>query len=368
MSNLYIGIMSGTSANAVDVILADFSSQFPQLIATHAEPINKTLQQAIHAFSNPGFDELSRLAEIDVAIAQLSVQAINQILQKSSLKANRIQAIGSHGQTLRHQPKGKIQYTLQVGDANIIAALTGIPTIADFRRKDLALGGQGAPLTPGFHQHIFASHHSSRVILNLGGIGNISVLPTATQPKLLGFDTGPANTLLDQWCQLHFNQPYDNYGEWASQGMIHQELLTLLLKDSYFKKSPPKSIGLEYFSLRWLQQHLQQFTEINPIDVQATLTELTAHSVSLAINQYSPSGEIIICGGGAYNHFLISRLTQHCPNHTLNSSKIYGIGPEWVEATAFAWLAKQTIERKPGNLPSVTGAKARAILGAIYLP
>lgn len=366
MSDLYIGIMSGTSANAVDAALVDFSKVKPQVLATHTEAIDSQLKQAIHAFAKPGDNELNRLAEVDIAIAKLSATAANRLLDIAEKSPNDIKAIGSHGQTIRHQPTGDLRYTLQVGDANIITAMTGISTVTDFRRHDMALGGQGAPLTPIFHQHIFADENTPRVILNLGGIANISILPHTNNTTLLGFDTGPANTLIDHWAQHHQQGTYDNKGEWASSGNIYLVLLEALLSDPYFEKQPPKSTGLEYFNQAWLNKYLEKYPQISAVDVQATLTELTAVCTSDAIKAHCPEGEIIVCGGGAYNEYLMQRLKANSPSHVVNNSEVYGIKPEWIEAVAFAWLAKLAIQHQPGNVPSVTGASSRAVLGAIY--
>lgn len=368
MNSLYIGIMSGTSANAVDTVLVDFAEQQPIILANHTETIGTSLQQAIHAFAIPGHDELNRLAEVDIAIAQLSAHAVNQLLKKAQKKPHEIKAIGSHGQTIRHQPTGYTRYTFQVGDGNIITTMTGITTVTDFRRRDIALGGQGAPLTPIFHQHFFATSDSSRIVLNLGGIANISILPNKTQPALLGFDTGPGNTLLDQWIQRHCDQSYDDQGRWGREGRLHPGLLKNLLSDPYFSRQHPKSTGLEYFNLKWLYHYLESFSYVKPIDVQATLIELTAISVIQAVQMYYSEGEIIVCGGGAYNDFLIERIRANSTRHILHSSKVYGIDPEWIESVAFAWLAKLAIHREPGNVPSVTGARSSAVLGAIYQP
>ena len=366
MSNLYVGVMSGTSANAIDAALVDFCQKMPQIVATHTEMIAPELQQAIHAFASIGPNELDRLAEIDIAIAQLSAKTINRLLDKAGITPDKVKAVGSHGQTIRHQPIGKLRYTFQVGDANIITAMTGITTVADFRRRDLALGGQGAPLTPIFHQQMFSHNSIPRIVLNLGGIANISILPSTAHSSLLGFDTGPANTLLDLWSQKHLQRAYDDKGEWASQGSIHIDLLNALLDDPYFAKTTPKSTGLEYFNHIWLEKYLEKFPPITPVDVQTTLTELTALCISKAIDQYYPQGEIIVCGGGAYNDYLLQRLKANSPMHVINTSSTYGIAPEWIEAVAFAWLAKLTIHHQPGNVPSVTGANSQAILGAIY--
>jgi anhydro-N-acetylmuramic acid kinase len=365
MRELYIGVMSGTSADAIDAVLVDFSSEKPLIIGTHSQPIVPTLKQAIYGLSLPGHDELNRLVEVSTAIAQLTSHTVNQLLNKTRHNPSEIKAIGSHGQTVRHQPNGNTRYTLQVGDAHIITTLTGITTVTDFRGRDIALGGQGAPLTPIFHQHMFANN-TPRVLLNVGGIANISILPHAEQKALLGFDTGPGNTLLDHWIKEHRNQNYDDQGIWARQGQVHPVLLETLLNDTYFSTPPPKSTGLEYFNLIWLETYLSKLEPITAVDVQTTLTELTALSISNDIQRYVSEGEIIVCGGGAYNQFLIERIQKHTPRHILNSTELYGIKPEWIESVAFAWLAKLTMKGQHANTPSITGAKAAGILGVIY--
>ncbi len=269
---------------------------------------------------------------------------------------------------MRHYPHQPHRFTMQIGDPNTIAAETGITTVADFRRKDVALDGQGAPLVPAFHQHMLSSSQTNRVIANIGGIANITLMPHAYEGPVIGFDTGPGNVLMDAWINTHQKENHDQGGQWGAQGTVHVELLEHLLADDFFKLSPPKSTGREHFNLPWLQKHLQKVNKkITPVDVQATLAELTARSIIAAVNQSLPHGEILICGGGAHNHYLMSRLRElGKPSFTVDSTQKYGIDPDWVEAMAFAWLARQTLNRKPGNLPSVTGAKRAAILGGVY--
>ncbi|MBV8802059.1 MAG: anhydro-N-acetylmuramic acid kinase, partial [Gammaproteobacteria bacterium] len=304
-------------------------------------------------------NEIARLANLDVILGKRFAETVNTLLKNQSLYSHQIKAIGSHGQTIRHYPDR--QFTLQIGDPNIIAAETGITTISDLRRGDMAYGGQGAPLVPAFHQYVLSDHAKDRVIVNIGGIANITLLP-AKNNNVIAFDTGPGNTLLDAWTEKHLQKPYDANGDWASQGKINQSLLEKLLSDEYFNLTGPKSTGREYFNLTWLSEYLPK--DLIPVDVQATLTALTAHSIIRSINQYLPNSEILICGGGVHNNFLMRLLT--CLKQPLCSTQNYGINPDLMEAMAFAWLAKQTIDRKPGNIPSVTGAKCPAILGGIY--
>lgn len=290
--------------------------------------------------------------------------AINQFLQVYNIAPAQIEAIGSHGQNIYHHPHPPYPFTLQIGDPNTIAALTGITTVADFRRKDLAYGGQGAPLVPAFHAEIFRHPHKNRVIVNIGGIANITVLPADPTQPVIGFDTGPGNALLDSWIAKHLEQTHDHDGKWAAQGQYSETLLNALLSDPYFFHPSPKSTGREYFNLNWLKNFLP-FTA-KPVDIQATLVELTARSIIDAINKHMLEGEIFVCGGGAHNAFLMQRLGSLAKNYTVSSTQTLHISPDWIEAMAFAWLAKQTLEKKPGNMPQVTGARQTAILGGIY--
>lgn len=370
MANLYIGLMSGTSVDGIDVALVDFSKRKPKIVATHYVAYTATLRKQILALSLEGENEIQRLGELDVLLGKEFATAINVLLAKKSLTAADIKAIGSHGQTIRHSPKPPHAFSLQIGDPNTIAAETGITTVADFRRKDIALGGQGAPLVPGFHQHTFADDTTSRAIVNIGGIANVTILPTNHLDEMVGFDCGPGNTLLDAWIHSHSQKHHDKDGAWGASGNIHVGLLNKLLDDNYFNAAPPKSTGREYFNLAWLQQAIDALNEvISPVDVQTTLTELTALSIVNDVRRYLNSGEILICGGGAHNKFLMHRLTELTqPQFVVASTKKYGINPDWVEAVAFAWLARQTMNHVAGNVPRVTGAKRAAVLGGVYYP
>jgi anhydro-N-acetylmuramic acid kinase len=365
MSELYIGLMSGTSTDGIDVVLADFSQYHPTIIATHYAPYSPILRAKILALCQPGENEIQRLGELDIALGREFALAVNNLLAEKTLKPSAIKAIGSHGQTIRHHPQ---HFTLQIGDPNTIAAETRITTIADFRRKDVAYGGQGAPLIPAFHRHILPAVDKNRAIVNIGGIANVTVLLKKNSDTVIGFDTGPGNVLLDAWTQTHQKKSYDKEGIWGAQGIVHIEFLEKLLSDSYFQQSPPKSTGREYFNLAWLEEKLYEFKhDISPVNLQATLVELTACSIISAIRSYMTKGEILICGGGIHNAFLLSRLQAlAAPSFTIHSTQKYGVHPDWIEALAFAWLARQTLHRHPGNLPSVTGAKCTAILGGVY--
>lgn len=363
MSELYIGLISGTSADGIDAALVDLSSTKPKLLATHFTPYEENLRRPILDLYQPGADEINRLGQLDVLIGKTFAHAANTLLEKNNLTRDKIAAIGSHGQTIRHHPKFEYPFTLQIGDPNVISAETGITTIADFRRRDIALGGQGAPLVPGFHYHIFFGK-SDRIIVNIGGIANITLLPANIMQPIVGYDTGPGNALLDAWAEKHLQKPRDENGAWAATGKVNTQLLEKLLCDPYFKSAYPKSTGREYFHLEWLQPYLPR--EINPVDVQATLVELTARSILEAINNHFARGEIFICGGGVHNGFLMSRIKSLAKNFSVESTETFGVNPDWVEAMAFAWLAQQTLKKKSGNITTVTGAKQPVILGGVY--
>lgn len=365
MAEYYIGMMSGTSMDAMDAVLVEFRDEHPDLIATLSRPLPPHLGEQLLTLTSPGINEIERCAQADLQLGRFCAESVKQLLAKSSIDASHVTAIGSHGQTIRHAPDAHPSYTVQIGDGNTIAQLTGITTVADFRRRDMVVGGEGAPLVPAFHSALYRSEHIDRVILNLGGIANISILPRDNAKPVTGFDTGPANVLLDIWCQRHRNEAYDREGLWAASGTTDEALLQRLLSDPYFQRTPPKSTGREYFNLEWLQDKLQ--TEIAPEDIQATLTELSARSIATAITSYSPEAEeVIVCGGGAYNQQLMHRISANLPGLRVISSEKTGLQPRWIEATAFAWLARRTLQRLPGNLPAVTGASEPVVLGAIY--
>lgn len=360
MAELYIGLMSGTSADGIDAALVDLKKTQPQLIATHYQEFNPELRSEIFALSQSGPDEINRMGELDVKLGHAFAAAVNTLINENAVKPSSIKAIGSHGQTIRHNPAK--HFSIQIGDPNIIAAETGITTVADFRRRDLALGGQGAPLVPVFHHAVFTKKNLNRVVVNIGGIANITVLPDSG--AIFGFDTGPGNTLLDAWAEKHLEQPRDQNGAWAAKGKAKEAILNNLLNDPYFRLLPPKSTGREYFNLAWLEKFLSP--AIKPVDVQATLVELTARSILDAISQHVSEGEILICGGGVHNKFLMKRIKELAGKFTVDSTLNYGVDPDWVEAVAFAWLAKQTMMKKPGNITAVSGAKRETILGGVY--
>lgn len=367
MKEFYIGLMSGTSADGIDAALVHFAPRI-KVVGTHFIPYNPAIKNKIQYLYQPGENEIQRLGELDYLLGHAFADTVIDLLKKYSFAANEIQGIGSHGQTIRHHPHQPYPYTLQIGDPNVIAAKTGITTIADFRRRDLAHGGQGAPLVPLFHHYAFSSEEKNLVIANIGGIANITFLPQKKSMAIDGFDTGPGNTLLDTWTYQHQHQHFDQGGAWATTGIINEELLTIMLADPYFMQPPPKSCGQDYFNLAWIQKYLTMLgKKISPADTQATLVEVTVKSILIAIEKYFSINEILVCGGGTHNHFMMKRLTSLAtPKITISSTATYGINPDWVEAIAFAWLAQQTLKRQPGNLPSVTGANSATILGGVY--
>lgn len=361
MSELYIGLMSGTSLDGIDAALVDFSQTQPKLIDTYYLPYETDFKKSILDLCHPGENEINRLGEMDILLGKRFAYSVQQLLDKSQIDASLIQAIGCHGQTIRHHPARN--FTLQIGDPNVIAAETGITTIADFRRRDMAWGGQGAPLVPAFHYAVFSSPLINRAIINIGGIANVTLLPKNSK-TVLGFDTGPGNTLLDLWSNKHLNKPQDFQGSWAKQGNLQKTLLNEMLQDAFFHHPPPKSTGREYFNLDWLNQF--SVKSYQPADIQATLTELTALSIINAIKPYFLTGELLICGGGVHNLFLKERLCALASSYVVESTRLRGIDPDWVEAVAFAWLAKQTLDKKPLDLIAITGAKKASILGGVY--
>ena len=362
--------MSGTSADAIDGVLLKFDDNQIHIVTHYSQPLSAQTRGRIATLCTPGGDTLDLLGSVDAELGELFAETALKTISKAKLEPTQITAIGSHGQTVRHRPdasKEQRRFTLQIGDPNIIAARTGIITAADFRRKDLALGGQGAPLAPAFHARAFSSAQENRAVVNLGGIANITLLPTTGD--VTGFDTGPANTLLDYWCSKHTGQPFDENGQWASTGSIQQPLLDALLTHGFLKKDPPKSTGREEFSPQWLETIFENFADISVEDVQATLTAFTVESLSsslLAVPQ-APK-RVFVCGGGSYNNYMLSLLRNKLTGITVETTDALGIDPMQVEGATFGWLAKQTLKRQHGNLKSVTGASRNAILGAIYYP
>jgi len=362
---LYIGLMSGTSIDGVDVALVDFCAQQPQLLDSFTLAYDKSLSTELHHLCQKGDNEINRMGKADRQVAYAFAAATKQLLHNNQLTATDIQAIGSHGQTIRHYPNGQEGFSLQIGDANTIAVETGIDVVADFRSKDIALGGQGAPLVPAFHQAIFSDPKEARVVLNIGGIANISYL--AANGNLAGWDTGPGNTLLDAWCKEHTGQTYDQGGRWAAGGQVNLELLNLLLQHEYFQQPAPKSTGRETFHLEWLSTKLQQLNAPLPaVDIQATLLKFTVDSIARDIASCTEVKQVFICGGGAHNQLLTQNLQLTLPNIDIQTTEVLGVDVDAVEAMAFAWLAYAHKHGICGNAPSVTGARRAAVLGALF--
>lgn len=365
-SEIYIGLMSGTSLDGVDIAIVDFAKHPPTLLHCATWPYEESLRQQIREITMSGSANLDSLCQLDAELGNTYADIVKQSLESTKLDIAKIHAIGSHGQTIRHSPDTNLPYTLQIGDPNIIAAKTGITTVADFRRKDIALGGQGAPLAPAFHRFMFSSASSDRAIINIGGIANITYLPADPESEVIGFDTGPGNTLSDYWIRRHQGATWDENGKWAETGNIIGDLLdTLLSNEAYFQRALPKTTGTEHFNPNWLLPQLPPGLAAE--DVQATLIELTAISIARGIDQLpSAPAECFLCGGGVRNSYLIERLQQATPNTQVLSTSQLGLDPDYVEAVAFAWLAKQGMHRQVGNLPTVTQARSEAVLGGIY--
>jgi anhydro-N-acetylmuramic acid kinase len=363
----FIGLISGTSLDAIDCALVSFDADKPVLHSSLALQYPAELHHNLLELCQHPLTSLESLGELDVAVGEQFARAVRALMEQEKLSAEQIVAIGSHGQTVFHKPAKPLAFSLQIGDPNTIALQTGIATVADFRGMDVAAGGQGAPLAPLFHRAVFGSTEHARVIVNLGGIANISIL--APGQDHLGYDTGPANVLLDYWADRHLGQPVDLQGQWAASGQVNEELLGRLLDDPYFASPEPKSTGREYFNGRWLEEQLAQSGEsAEAVDVQATLLELTAATIAMEIeNQLSPD-QVFLCGGGAHNTALLNRVQELLPDSEVASTAKLGISPDWVEAMTFAWLARQRLEEIPQDTRSITGAARPVILGSVYLP
>ena len=382
MSDLYIGLMSGTSLDGVDGVIVDFSGA-PMVVLEHCyAPFPADLRESLLRLNTCGNDELHRAALAENAMVRIFAEVVDAVLNKSGIASESIVAVGVHGQTVRHRPqefdadpsRGRAGgYTLQLNNPALLAELTNIDVVADFRRRDVAAGGQGAPLVPAFHQAMFARMDESVAVLNVGGISNITLLNPGIDlaaDGIFGFDCGPGNALMDHWCQMHRGEPFDAGGRWAATGQIQPTLLAQLLDEPYFHKAPPKSTGRDLFNPAWLAHTLKPFSALPPVDVQATLTELTAIVCCNSLvgdqgNDVKTPSRLIVCGGGALNSHLMLRL-QHLAGMPVQSSLENGLPPLQVEATAFAWLARQCIRRMTGNIPKVTGATGARILGGIY--
>lgn len=359
----YIGVMSGTSLDGLDIALIEHTTR-PLLVDTLYLPMPGDLREALLQLCSSGMDELARAAVAEQQWVKLAAQGVAMLLEQAKRAPSDIRAIGSHGQTVRHEPQRG--FSIQIGNPALLAELTGITVVADFRRRDVAAGGQGAPLVPAFHEALFSDRATCRAVLNVGGFSNLTLL--SPERPVSGFDCGPGNVLLDGWIKRHRNQDYDDNGNWAASGTVHAGLLQALLGDPFFSTYGPKSTGRELFNLPWLDNHLSALqTEISPADVQATLLELTARSVTEALILAQPeTRELLVCGGGARNGQLMKRLGELLPGCSATSTDEHGLPGDWIEAMAFAWLAHCLLEGIPTSRPSVTGASGERLLGAIY--
>ena len=352
--------MSGTSLDGVDAVVIQFAKSGIRVRGSAYLAFDAVLRDELLALTTPGADELARAARLGNVLARHYAAAVHEALAASGIKATDIAAVGCHGQTVRHQPSEG--YTVQIGNAALLAELTGVAVVSDFRSRDVAAGGQGAPLVPAFHAAVFAAASEDRAVLNLGGIANVTILKRGGD--VLGFDTGPGNCLMDLWAARHLGEPFDREGNWAANGRVLPAMLEAMLREPYFSAPPPKSTGRELFNESWLRHHLPAAPATSQ-DVQATLLELTARSVARAIDAYRGQ-RVIVCGGGAGNRALLARLSELVAPAVVEPSDAHGLDARLVEAAAFAWLARQALEAKSGNLPSVTGARGERVLGAVY--
>ena len=358
----YLGVMSGTSLDGLDIALVRQEDR-PTLLAHHYLPMPAALRAELLALCASGPDELARAATAEQQWVELAAEGIHKLLKREQLSPDDIRAIGSHGQTVRHEPARG--FTVQIGNPALLAELTGIEVVADFRRRDVAAGGQGAPLVPAFHEALFDTQDSPCAVLNVGGFSNLSLIDPGREVR--GFDCGPGNVLLDAWIGKVRGETFDRDGAWAASGLLNVALLLRLMSDPYFAGRGPKSTGRELFNLPWLESHLAALPPLPAADVQRTLLELTARSIIDSLQQaQSDTAELLVCGGGAHNGALMQRLQALLPSCRVASTATRGVPPDWVEAMAFAWLAHCCLERIPANRPSVTGARGLRVLGAIY--
>ena len=364
MSDLFLGLISGTSADGIDAALVDFAGGAARLRFGRTYPWDPALRAQLVALGQQGASlSLDAIAELDVRVARAFAEAANLALADSGVPARSVRAIGSHGQTLRHRPWGPYPFTLQLGDPSTIAERTGIAVVADLRRRDIAAGGHGAPLLPGLHAALLHAPDEDRAVLNLGGIANLTLLPA--RGPVRGFDTGPANALMDAWTLRHLAEDFDRDGAFAARGRVDPALLERLLDDPWFGQPPPKSTGRDHFHLGWVEARLRG--DESPADVQATLNALTARTVAQALLATQPAtARVIACGGGVHNPALVAALAAALRGVVVESTAAHGIDPDHVEAMGFAWLARQTVLGLPGNLPSVTGAAGPRVLGGVY--
>jgi len=361
---LFIGLMSGTSVDGIDAALVRFAPM-PRLLHARTYPLPDALAaQVLRVSQAQAPVTLDAIGELDTRLGQALAQAANRLLEDSGTAPQAIRAIGSHGQTLRHRPVGEAPFTMQLGDGNLIAELTGITTVADFRRRDVAAGGHGAPLVPAFHAATLRSAGEDRAVLNIGGIANLTLLPATG--TVGGFDTGPGNGLMDAWCLRHQGERFDRAGAFAASGNCSEALLDRLLAEPWLALPPPKSTGRDQFHEHWLADRLGGLA-LAAADVQATLNRFTAQSIADALRRQMPGcARLLVCGGGVHNPVLLANLAAALPDVLIESTASQGLDPDFVEAMAFAWLARETLANRPGNLPAVTGARGLRVLGCIY--
>lgn len=365
---LYLGLMSGTSMDGVDAVLCTFNgNQLGQIIATHGKSYPASLRtRLLQLQRTPSGIALHDYAALDRQVAEIFAATACELLEQHGIPRDNVLALGSHGQTVFHDPVDA-RSSLQLGDPNLIAAQTGITTVADFRRRDIASGGQGAPLVPAFHHACFADAHEARCVINIGGIANVTILPDDNPQHVTGFDTGPGNGLMDEWATLRLGQAYDAQGAWAQSGQVHADLLRTLLADEYFLQPPPKSTGRDKFNLDWARARFPQLDTLEAPDVQRTFCALTVASIASALRGHANgTHRVLLCGGGVHNRLLLSLLHSDLHPATVELTDQHGLNAQWVEAAAFAWLAMRTLSKLPGNLPAVTGARQPTILGGIY--
>jgi len=365
---LYIGLMSGTSMDGIDAVLVAFGNRSCAIRATGFSPYPVDMRARLQALvRNPGQIDLAEFGALHIAVAQVFAAATIDLLQAAGNKASDVTAMGSHGQTILHQPGGDAPFSIQLGDPGTLAAAIGMPVVADFRNTDLALGGQGAPLVPAFHRWAFGASNDNRAVINIGGIANVTLLHS--DGETTGFDIGPGNILMDIWCNENRGTRFDDDGNWARSGSVDAKLLQLMRTDPYFDLAAPKSTGAEYFNLDWLRRQLTQTSSTpSAADTQATLSELTAQEIARALNAANDFKQVGVCGGGAHNSDLLERLRRTSPDCAIDTTTAWGIDPDWVEAAAFAWLARQRLRGTPTNIPAVTGASAPVSLGGVFLP
>ena len=370
----YIGLMSGTSVDAADAALVQFddNGNNPRIIATHAEEPDPGLRDdLLHLSQQVAGISLAKFGELDQRVGEWFANAALAVLEKAGMSAEYVDAIGSHGQTVRHEPESRYPFSLQLGSPSLIAARTGCRVVADFRNSDIAMGGQGAPLVPAFHRSVFARPDRDRIVINIGGIANLTVLPRASaddSQAVTGLDTGPGNALMDTWVAAHTKHSYDADGRWAASGNVDDALLTQMMSDPYLARPAPKSTGREYFNIDWLRAQIDSlYSPPIPADVQATLCEFSARTIAQAIDDYGPGDEeLLLCGGGVRNDELCRRLEQLVRPRVVTRTDDYHVDSDWVEAVAFAWLAMRTVHGLSGNVPAVTGARESVALGGIY--